>query len=140
MHSQTARIVQQSFAQVRPLAPALARIFYRELFALDPTLRAMFVGNLDRTGDKLMQMIGAAVNLLDHPQRLAPVLRQLGMRHAGYGVQPRHYDIVGLALLRTLETGLRERWTDEVRAAWSKFYRLVATTMMHAADEVARAA
>lgn len=140
MPSNTARIVQSSFADLAPLAPAAGRIFYRELFLLDPTLRTLFVGNLERQGEKLMQMIGAAVNLADQPQRLLPVLRQLGARHAAYGVRRSHYDIVGLALVRTLELALGARFTDEVRAAWIKFYRLVATTMIDASEDVARAA
>ena len=137
MQSPTSRIVQSSFAE---LAPQMGRIFYAELFALDPTLRTLFVGNIERQGDKLVQMIGAAVNLLDQPRRLMPVLRQLGQRHVGYGVRRSHYDVVGLALVRTLELTLGNRFTDEVRAAWIKFYRLVATTMMAAADELADAA
>ena len=44
--------------RIAPLAADVARIFYRELFELDPTLRTLFVGNLERQGDKLMQMIG----------------------------------------------------------------------------------
>ncbi|MBK9655996.1 MAG: hemin receptor [Rhodanobacteraceae bacterium] len=140
MQSPTSRIVQSSFAELAPLAPQMGRIFYAELFALDPTLRTLFVGNIERQGDKLVQMIGAAVNLLDQPRRLMPVLRQLGQRHVGYGVRRSHYDVVGLALVRTLELTLGNRFTDEVRAAWIKFYRLVATTMMAAADELADAA
>ena len=140
MSSNTARIVQASFAELAPLAPAAGRIFYRELFLLDPGLRTLFVGNLERQGDKLVQMIGAAVGLLDQPRRLMPVLRQLGQRHVGYGVRRSHYDVVGLALVRTLELTLGSRFTDEVRAAWIKSYRLVATTMMAAAEDIADAA
>ncbi len=140
MSSNTARIVQASFAELAPLAPAAGRIFYRELFLLDPGLRTLFVGNLERQGEKLMQMIGAAVNLADQPQKLLPVLRQLGARHAGYGVRRSHYDIVGLALVRTLGLALGERFDAEVRAAWIKFYRLVATTMIDSSGDVAQAA
>ncbi len=140
MQSPTSRIVQLSFAELAPLAPQMGRIFYAELFALDPALRTLFVGNLDRQGDKLMQMLGAAVGLLDQPRRLMPALRQLGQRHVAYGVRRSHYDVVGLALVRTLELTLGSRFTGDVRAAWIKFYRLAATTMMAASDEMADAA
>lgn len=140
MHSNTAEIVQSSFAELAPLGQEVGRLFYRELFALDPSLRTMFVGNLERQGEKLVQMIGAAVALVDQPRRLMPVLNQLGQRHVGYGVRPAHYDSVGLALIRTLELALCERFTDEVRAAWIKFYRLVATAMIEADRGVAAAA
>ena len=88
MSSNTARIVQASFAELAPLAPAAGRIFYRELFLLDPSLRTLFVGNLERQGEKLMQMIGAAVNLADQPQKLLPVLRQLGARRLDQVLPP----------------------------------------------------
>lgn len=140
MQSPGTQLVQSTFAELTPLVQEVGRIFYRELFAIDPSLRSLFVGNIDRQGEKLMQMIGAAVGLLDQPQRLMPVLHQLGRRHVGYGVRPAHYDTVGLALIRTLELGLQDRFTDEVRAAWIKFYRLVATAMIEAGDERAAAA
>lgn len=140
MHSNTTAIVQSSFAELAPQASALSRLFYRELFALDPSLRALFVGSIERQGDKLVQMIGAAVGLLGQPQRLTPVLRQMGQRHVGYGVRRSHYDVVGMALIRTLELTLEERFTDDLRAAWIKVYRLIATTMIEAGDELSAAA
>ena len=91
-------------------------------------------------GTKLMQMIGAAVGLLDKPHVLLPTLRRLGARHAGYGVEARHYDTVGAALLRTLEQGLGSAFDDATRAAWTAMYGVVATTMIEAAAEEPAAA
>ena len=48
-------------------------------------------------GRKLMHMIAAAVHGLDQPETILPVIQNLGKRHAGYGVQTRHYDTVGAA-------------------------------------------
>src|SRR5688572_21864832 len=98
--------VRQSFALVAPIADIAATLFYRRLFELDPALRPMFPPSLDEQGRKLMQMIGAAVGQLDRPKVLVPVLENLGRRHVGYGVEDRHYDTVGAALLWTLEQGL----------------------------------
>ncbi len=55
------------------------------------------------------------------------------MRHAGYGVIEGHYATVGKALLWTLEQGLREAWTPEVKAAWVETYTILSTTMLDAA-------
>ena len=49
-------------------------------------------------------------------------MQALGRRHAGYGVRPEHYDTVGAALLWTLEQGLGDAFTDDVRAAWAEAY------------------
>lgn len=100
------RLVQSSFQKILPVSETAADLFYRRLFELDPSLRALFKGDMKDQGHKLMQMIAAAVQGLDKPDTLIPVVQSLGKRHAGYGVQARHYDTVGAALLWTLEQGL----------------------------------
>ncbi|MFY9509948.1 MAG: globin family protein [Rubrivivax sp.] len=131
-------LVRQSFALVLPIAPTAAALFYDNLFGAQPQLRSLFKGDMQDQGTKLMQMIGAAVGLLDRPQLLMPVLRQLGARHGGYGVMPAHYDAVGAALLKTLAQGLGAAFNTPTREAWTAMYTIVATTMIAAADEAAR--
>jgi hemoglobin-like flavoprotein len=80
-----------------------------------------------------MQMIGVAVRGLDQLHEIVPTVQQLGQRHAAYGVQNNDYATVGAALLWTLEQGLGEQFTPEVRAAWTKTYTLLADTMRAAA-------
>jgi nitric oxide dioxygenase len=122
-------LVQASFAEVKPIAATAAELFYQRLFAMDPSLRALFKGDMPRQGQMLMSMIGAAVAGLRNLETLAPVVRQLGARHVGYGVQPQHYQTVGGALLWTLERGLGDRFTPEVREAWAAAYELLAEVM-----------
>jgi methyl-accepting chemotaxis protein/hemoglobin-like flavoprotein len=132
---QQIRLVQESFAKVQPIADAAAKLFYGRLFELDPSLSRLFRGDMVEQGRKLMQMIGAAVRGLDDLERLVPVVQQLGVRHAGYGVQPAHYDTVGRALLWTLEQGLGPAFTPETREAWTAVYRVLAQTMQAAARD-----
>jgi len=66
-----------------------------------------------------------------------PVLQGLGSRHARFGVTDAHYDTVGAALIWTLEKGLGDRFTADVREAWVAVYDAVATTMKGAANEAA---
>lgn len=122
-------LVKTSFQKVAPIAEQAAAIFYARLFELDPSLRAMFHGDMADQGRKLMQMLGLAVNGLDRLDVLAPVVRQLGMRHAGYHVRDEHYDTVGEALLWTLGKGLGPEFTAEMQAAWARTYWLLAETM-----------
>jgi hemoglobin-like flavoprotein len=135
MHSHTKHLVQQSFATVLPIADAAAGLFYARLFTLDPSLRAMFPGNMQEQGRKLMQMLKVAVAGLDHLDRLVPAVQALGQRHGAYGVLPEHYETVGEALIWTLEQGLGPEFTPETRAAWTEVYLLLATTMQTAAEE-----
>jgi hemoglobin-like flavoprotein len=125
-------LVQTSFAAIAPRAEEVASAFYERLFALDPSLRAMFPVGMVRQRRKLMAALAMAVQALDRPQVLVPALEALGLRHATYGVRDEHYATVGAALLATLEAGLGERFDAASRTAWAACYDLVATTMRNA--------
>jgi hemoglobin-like flavoprotein len=70
-----------------------------------------------------------AVASLDNLENVRPAIEALGRRHVEYGVKEEHYDTGGEALLWTLEQGLGERFTPEVKEAWAETYGLVATIM-----------
>ncbi len=133
-------LVQDSFRKVLPIADAAATLFYARLFDLDPSLERLFKNDIAEQGRKLMQMIGVAVRGLDRPEQILPAVQALGARHVGYGVRDAHYATVGAALLWTLEYGLDEAFTPEVRDAWAAVYRVLADTMQQGAAEAARAA
>jgi hemoglobin-like flavoprotein len=128
------QLVQESFEQLKPISQAAGRLFYVRLFDLDPSLSRLFKNDLDEQSRKLMQMIAVAVKGLDKPEDLLPAVEALGRRHVGYGVQERHYETVGSALLWTLEKGLGAAFTPQVKEAWRTVYRLLADTMKAAAE------
>jgi hemoglobin-like flavoprotein len=144
MDARTKQLVQESWTQVEPIADTAATLFYDRLFTLDPALRPLFPSmDLGEQKRKLMQTLTIAVRGLDRLDQLTPALEALGRRHVGYGVQDAHYETVGSALLWTLEQGLGDAFTPEVRVAWAEIYQLVASVMQRAAAEsapVARAA
>ena len=133
-------LVRSTFALVQPIASDAAALFYDHLFQVDPTLRPLFEGDMTHQGQRLMGMIGSALQLLDRPAALLHVLRSLGARHAGYRVRPEHYDAVGTALILTLEQSLGAAFTPEARAAWVDLYGVIARTMLEGAREQALAA
>lgn len=133
MDYQQITIVQQTFALAQLDADALAQRFYARLFALDPSLRAMFPSELAEQRRKLMATIGIAVAGLRRPEGLLPTLRQLGERHAGYGVRDEHYALVGQALLNTLADHFGAAYTPQVAEAWSAAYALLSGVMQEAA-------
>ena len=135
MTPQQITLVQATFADVKPIATTAAELFYNRLFPLDPSLRPLFKGDMGQQGQMLMSMIGAAVSGLNDLERLAPVVRQLGARHVRYGVQPQHYATVGSALLWTLDQGLGEKFTPDVREAWTAAYTLLSDVMLMGAME-----
>jgi hemoglobin-like flavoprotein len=139
MSPQQIDLVQRSFNEVKPIAAAAAELFYRRLFMLDPSLRPLFKGEMTKQGQMLMSMIGAAVAGLRNLEKLAPVVRQLGARHAGYGVRTEHYATVGNALMWTLDEGLGDKFTPQVRDAWAAAYDLLSEVMQLGAIEPAEA-
>ena len=130
-------LVKDSFRKVVPIADQAAALFYARLFELDPALRHLFRGDMLEQGRKLMTMIATAVASLERLDTILPALRQLGVRHNGYGVREDHYGTVGAALLWTLEKGLGPEFTPEARLAWTNTYALLANTMIAAQREAA---
>jgi len=126
-------LVQTSFARVAPIADLAATIFYDELFDRDPKLRALFKADMTEQRRKLMAMLSTAVAHIGDWASISAAVQELGKRHAVYGVVPADYGTVGAALIATLEKGLGEAFTPEVRDAWAACIALVATEMLDAA-------
>jgi nitric oxide dioxygenase len=135
MTPEQAQIVVSTWKKVEPIAETAAGLFYGRLFELDPGLRPMFSADLTEQKKKLMLTLNFAVGSLNRPDTLLPAVRQLGKRHAGYGVKDEHFATVGAALLWTLEQGLGPDWNDEAAAAWAAVYGIVAGTMKEAMNE-----
>lgn len=131
------QLVRDSWAQVKPIQAAAADLFYGRLFELAPETRPLFKRDIHVQGAMLMKMLDTVVASLDRLPELLPVAGQLARRHVGYGVQPRHYDTVGTALLWTLEQGLGQAFTPHVRQAWLSAYTTLACAMKSAAADIA---
>jgi hemoglobin-like flavoprotein len=128
-------LVRSGFQRIAPEAQAVAALFYDRLFTTDPTLKALFKGDMKEQGRKLMGVIGVAVANLDHLDAIVPTVQQLGARHAGYGVPNDSYATVGAALLWTLEQCLGPDYTPEMALAWTDCYTTVAAVMQQGAAQ-----
>jgi hemoglobin-like flavoprotein len=125
--------VQDSFAQLKPAAAHAADLFYGRLFEIAPELRALFGDELVEQKKKLMAMLATAVASLHEIERILPAVRDLGRRHARYGVSDAHYAPVGEALIWALDQGLGPVFTAEVKDAWVAAYTTLTTVMKQAA-------
>lgn len=124
--------VRRSFSLALPRADAVARSFYERLFALDPRLRALFGPDMADQRRKLMLTLGTVVQQLHQIDALLPSVRALAVRHVGYGVEERHYAVVGRALLDALARNVPE-FADGEREAWGAAYAVLSSAMMDAA-------
>jgi len=84
-------------------------------------------------GAKLIQVIDAAVNALSRLDRIGPLMQVIGRRYADRGVDDHHFGMVGDALLWTLDKGLGDEFTPEVRDAWATVYGELVAAMLDAA-------
>jgi hemoglobin-like flavoprotein len=127
-------LVRESWRRFDPTSRGASVQFYDRLFQLDPAAQELFAGiDMVEQERKLMAMFAEIVRVIDRPDELVGPVAGLGRRHVHYGVKDADYDSVGAALLWTLEQGLGDGFTPEVRAAWSEAYLMVATVMRRAA-------
>jgi len=130
------QLVSESFQKVIPISEQAAELFYSRLFAIAPETEALFEKTrMKEQGNKLMSTIGAAVAGLRNIDDLVPVIKNLGKRHVKYHVSDEMYQPVGEALLWTLEQGLGDAFTEDVKEAWATVYTVIAETAIAGAHE-----
>lgn len=136
MTEQQIQLMQQSWSRVLPMAKEAGLIFYDKLFALAPELRPLFAQDISPQANKLVTILGYVVSKLKRMDELLPEVQKLGARHADYGAEPKHYEIVGQCLLATLQQGLGDAWTPEVKDAWIAAYNTLKNVMIVAQTEI----
>jgi hemoglobin-like flavoprotein len=132
-------LIQQSFEQTAAFGDRLSELFYTELFAIDPSLRTMFDGDLRRQQMKFMMMLALIVRSLHKPEHILNTVQHLAIKHVDYGVRPEHYSPFGNALLRTLRKMLGPDYTRDVADAWEQGFRMLAGMMKQAELDAAGA-
>ena len=128
--------VRSSYASLGSGAAEMAMDFYRRLFAADPSAEALFSAGPAVMAGKFAEELDAIVQAISSFEAFAPRVRDLAVRHVGYGVQTHHYHAAGEALLGALAEHLAPEWDDALEAAWRRAYNLVAEVMMATAAEL----
>ena len=124
-------LIKKSWSLLDKIDPiVLADVFYSKLFFDNPELRKMFPADMEGQYRKLVDMLNTIVARLEKIDELKGDIVAMAKRHEGYGVKPHHYNLVGRALLWTLQKGLGTEWTDEVRSAWVNCYAILSGTMI----------
>lgn len=136
MTPEQVKLVQDSFQKVVPIADTAADLFYNRLFEIAPEVRPLFPEDLSDQKKKLMGMLGTAVTNLHQLETILPAVEELGRKHVGYGVTAEQYKPVGEALIWTLEQGLGDDFTPEVKESWLVTYTALQGVMTKAAEDV----
>src|SRR5690606_27728463 len=123
------------------IAQTAGDLFYRRLFEIKPEYRSLFPEQMDKQKQKLVRMLQFIVKSMDWMSEqwrdeVAPeddlclVVLAMGRRHDQlYKIPEEAYAPVGDALMWTLDQGLGDAFSDEVRASWVRLYNVVSTTM-----------
>ncbi|KAK7204135.1 hypothetical protein BZA70DRAFT_281565 [Myxozyma melibiosi] len=109
--------------------------FYQNLFALRPDLEFMFP-DIQRQSAALSGIFSAALAMLDNIRALDDVLERLGRRHAYImGVEPEHFELLGVIFIQTLRDRLGSRFTPNIELTWVKIYSYLAQKMIAAGSD-----
>jgi hemoglobin-like flavoprotein len=134
-------VIKDSWRLVVPIAETAADLFYKKLFELRPDYRRLFPEDMRSQKRKLIAMLSFIVKSMDWPESawreevpeeddLCLIVLALGRRHSDlYRVPDSSYEVVGEALLWTLDYGLGKKFDGPTRAAWTRVYTLLALTM-----------
>ena len=126
----TLLLVQQSLADILPHRREVGLHFYQLLFERYPDYRPLFPDDLDAQSVTLMNMIEATVVNAARPGDSLSGLRELGRRHAHYGVvKNESFDHVGECIIQALSDLLGPRLTPELKEAWEAVYGTVANAV-----------
>ena len=126
-------LVRSSWSMIAADADRFTSRFYDHLFAIDDSAARLFSGVEMRAQQwKLAHTLGVVVQALDDLDSILPAVATLGMRHARYGVEHRHFDTVGEALVLAFGDTLGSGFSPAIRAAWDEAYSLVASVMRRA--------
>lgn len=107
----------------------LSSVFYDRLFEIAPDVRSLFPKDMAPQRRKFVDTLVALLSHASEPGSFKETLAGLAQRHVRYGALPEHYGPVGNALLFALEDRLGDRFTANVKLAWTLLYLDLAAAM-----------
>lgn len=133
LNPRTIDIVKATAPAVAAHAEAITRSFYTLMFAGNPEVRAFFNPAHQHSGGQQRALAGAicayAANI-DNLGALGPAVELIAQKHCSLNIKPEHYPIVGRHLLVAIKDVLGDAATDEIIAAWTEAYGLLADVLI----------
>lgn len=123
-------LIRNSYAVIGRAPRSYSELFYHRLLHRHPFARVLFPDDMTHQIEVFRRTIDALIDQLDGLTSLRPTLADLACRHVGYGVEARHYAIVGEVLIDTFAEMLRDRFNAQTRAAWHTLYADTAGVMI----------
>ncbi len=131
MTSREIKLIRQSWQNLLGVdSTLLGDVFYSRLFFEEPDLEKMFKTTKEQQARKLVEMIDLIVSRLDRLHEVSQEIKEMAERHQSYGVKPKHYGMVGKALIWTIKNGMGKDWNQELEDAWIKCYSIMTGAML----------
>ena len=109
--------------------------FYENLLGEYPELKVLFP-SIKGQASSMAGILSLVISQLENLQRVHDILTSLGKRHSRIiGVEVTHYELVGNALIRTLQDRCGDKFTIELENAWIKLYSFMANLMLQAGED-----
>eukprot|EP00122_Pirum_gemmata_P021805 Pgem_evm1s20297 len=130
--NQVSALVHESWNRITAAfdSETVGNIFYEELFAAVPALKALFTRNTPHAQSTMfVSMVDNAITILDDLSQLIPKLATLSVRHRAYGCHTGQFFITGQVLVKVLKTAEGDNWNEDLQQAWVCVYTLIAAVM-----------
>lgn len=129
LSKETIRIIKSTVPVLEIHGVNITKRFYQLLFLNHPELLHIFNHanqKQERQQTALANAVYAAAMHIDHLPAILPAVKQIAHKHRSIGIQAEHYPIVGKYLLVAIQDVLGEAATEEIIAAWSEAYKVIA--------------
>lgn len=104
--------------------------FYANLLSMDPNLEKMFP-SIKHQAISFAGVLTTAINNLENLSALDSYLNNLGKRHARIlGIQTPHFELMGVAFLKTIQDRFGVHCTLELEETWSRLYSYLANSIL----------
>ena len=126
-------LVTASVEGMRADADAVVSRFYDRLFEVAPDARELFTIDMATQRAKFFRELDTITHAIPDLDAFVERAAALGLEHAGFGVERRHYGAFGDVLLEVLAERYGDDFTPELADAWRLAYRLVSDSMQRGA-------
>lgn len=127
-------IIKATVPVLQQHGEAITREMYATLIAAHPGLRAMFSHTSQTTGAQpraLARAVLAYATYVEDLPKLQHAVERIAQKHASLYVRPEQYDVVGVYLLKAIETVLgSDVATADVLAAWGAAYGILVSVFV----------
>jgi nitric oxide dioxygenase len=142
LSEKTVNIIKAITPAVAENADKITCKFYQRMFAGNPEVKAFFNQAHQQSGQQPAALAGAVCayfSNIDNLSVLGPAVELIAQKHCSLGVQPEHYPIVGQHLLAAIKEVMGDAVTDDIVAAVSEAYGVLADICIGREVEIYRA-